>query len=111
MNQHIQSVKNINGEKLVTTNNLSPQKNRYTYSVYASGLAIFMLLGLVAHSAMGEINFSVKVSSPVKQPITEKPQHQAQVKDVQAIYLKPVITESKNLRLCYDHPDENFFEC
>jgi hypothetical protein len=111
MNNNMKTVKKIDIEPIITANSLLQQKNRRAYSIYVLSIVVFLLIGLVTYSVMEEINSSVLVSSSVKKKITQEPQQQAVVSEIKPVYLKPVISERKNLRLCYDYPDENIFEC
>ena len=61
MNQGMQIVKSFDNEIINSTNALSPQRNRHAHSTCVFGVVVFLLLGLVAHSIKGEINFSVLI--------------------------------------------------
>ena len=111
MNNNMKTVKKIDIETNTTANSLLQEKNHRAYSIYVLSVVVFLLLGLFAHSVMGGINYSVLVSSPVKKTKTEEPLHQARVNEIKPVYLKPVISGRKNLRICYDYPNENIFEC
>jgi hypothetical protein len=111
MNNNMKTIKKIDIEPIIKANSLLQQKNRRAYSFYILSVVVFLLIVMVAYSVMVEINSSVLVSSPVKKKITEEPQQQALVSEIKPMYLKPVISERKNLRLCYDYSDENIFEC